>query len=639
LPSITSDEAARLYGLPLWGEGNFVIEEGVVKVAYGRRPSLVSITRKLREEGYRGPLLLRFPHMAERNVRTLFTHFERSREAFGYRGAFRAVFPLKVNQFPGFVRPLMASTADLAYGLEAGSKAELILAMSYAPIGKPITVNGFKDRELISIGFLAAKMGHDITLTIEGIDELQLIVRAARTFGAPLPGIGLRIRLHTGGIGLWAGSGGYGSKFGLTSTELLEAMEILKAEKLVERLRMIHFHIGSQMSHISPLKKAIREAGNIYAELRKAGASSLRAINIGGGLAVEYGRDETRAERNYTLEEFTNDAVFLLKEIAEAKGVPEPDIYTESGRFVAADHAVLIAPVLELFSQEYSEERLRLKQVNPPLIEELYELYGTITPKNAREFLHDALDHMESLLTLFDLGYIDLTDRANTEILVHLIIEKALGLLKDKPSAEIRDILDRVQERYLINFSLFQSLPDAWGLGQRFPVMPLERLERKPTRSASLWDITCDSDGEIAFNIADPLYLHDVDLRRDDYFLGFFKVGAYQEILGMRHNLFTHPTEAVVRFDETGEWRIEQVVEAQTILDVLGDMGYDPREVERRIRQRIEESDGIAENERKEILGKLYLYLSENGYLRTDVHAPILKPSEADFKMGVKTEN
>jgi arginine decarboxylase len=617
LPSTDFSDPAKSYGIHLWGEGNFVVEEGVVKVNHGCKPSLVEITRRLREEGYKGPLFLRFPHLAVKNVRRLFDHFERAKKEFGYRGKFKAVFPLKVNQFPGFVIPLMEATKDLEYGLEAGSKGELVLAMAYTNLGCPITVNGFKDQELISIGFLAAKMGHNITLTIEGINELELIIKEAKRFGAPMPKIGLRIRLHTGGIGIWAKSGGYGSKFGLTSTELLEAMELLERNGLMERLSMIHFHIGSQMNHISPLKKAIREAGNIYAELRKMGAHNLRAINIGGGLAVEYAQREEHSNRNYTLEEFTNDVVFLLKEISAAKGVREPTIFTESGRYVAANHGVLVAPVLELFSQEYSEKTLRLKESNPPLVQELYDLYRTIDTKNAREYLHDALDHMESLLTLFDLGYIDLTDRANTETLVHLIIKRALELLRDKPSREIRDILDRVQERYLVNFSLFQSLPDYWGLGQNFPVMPLDRLDRRPTRSASLWDITCDSDGEIAFNIDNPLYLHDVDVEKEEYFLGFFKVGAYQEILGMRHNLFTHPTEAIVRFDAEGNYHIENVLEAQNILDVLDDIDYDTKEIERRIRQLIEEAQGVEEDEKKEILGELYLYLSENGYLRT----------------------
>ncbi len=610
-------DPAKLYGIDVWGENNFIVEDGVVKINYGSKPSLVSITKSLRENGYKGPLILRFPHIAEKNVRTLFKHFERAKKEFGYGGKFKAVFPLKVNQLPGFVIPLMEATKDLDYGLEAGSKGELILAMAYTNPGSPITVNGFKDREMISIGFLASKMGHNITLTIEGINELELIIKEAKRLGSPVPKIGLRIRLHTGGIGIWAKSGGYSSKFGLTSTELLEAMDLLKEHDLTDRLSMIHFHIGSQMNNISPLKKAIREAGNIYAELRKLGAENLRAINIGGGLAVEYSQKEELSSRNYTLEEFTNDVVFLLKEISSAKGVREPTIFTESGRYVAACHAVLIAPVLELFSQEYSEGSLRLKKSNPPLVQELYDLYMSINGKNAREYLHDALDHMESLLTLFDLGYIDLTDRANTETLVHLIIKRSIELLRDKPSKEIKDVLERVQERYLVNFSLFQSLPDYWGLGQNFPVMPLDRLSVRPTRSASLWDITCDSDGEIAFNIENPLYLHDVDVEKEEYFLGFFKVGAYQEVLGMRHNLFTHPTEATVSFDKDGSYSVDNIVEAQNILDVLDDFDYDTKEIERRIRQQIDESQNIEDDERKEILGELYLYLSENGYLRT----------------------
>ncbi len=610
-------DPSKIYGIHIWSEENFIVEDGVVKINHGCKPSLIEITKKIRENGLKGPLFLRFPHIAAKNVRTLFSHFERAKREFGYTGKFKAVFPLKVNQFPGFIIPLMEATNDLDYGLEAGSKGELVLAMAYTNLGKPITVNGFKDREMISIGFLAAKMGHNITLTIEGINELELIIKEAIRFGAPIPKIGLRIRLHTGGIGIWAKSGGYSSKFGLTSTELLEAMTLLKKHKLTDRLSMIHFHIGSQMNHISPLKKAIREAGNIYAELRKLGAENLRAINIGGGLAVEYSQQEELSSRNYTIEEFTNDVVFLLKEISDAKGVREPTIFTESGRFVAAGHAVLVAPVLELFSQEYSEKILHLKKKNPPLVQELYDLYRSISVKNAREYLHDALDHMESLLTLFDLGYIDLTDRANTETLVHLIIKKALELLRHKPSKEIRDVLNRVQEHYLVNFSLFQSLPDYWGLGQTFPVMPLDRLNEQPTRSASLWDITCDSDGEIAFNIDKPLYLHDVDVEKEEYFLGFFKVGAYQEVLGMRHNLFTHPTEATVNFDEKGNFRIENIVEAQNILDVLDDFDYDSKEIERLIRQQIEESATIKDDEKKEILGELYIYLSENGYLRT----------------------
>jgi len=600
------------YGIHIWSNDDFIIEDGVVKINHASKPSLLEITQKIRATGIRGPILLRFPHLINKQIATLFGQFNRAIESFDYKGRFHAVFPLKVNQFPNFVSSLTTIGKKYNYGLEAGSKAELIIAMAYNNKNAPITVNGFKDKGMITLGFIAAKMGYDTTLTIEGLGELHNIIEAAKEYKDPIPNIGLRIRLHSSGIGIWAKSGGINSKFGLTSTELLEAVELLKKHDLIDKFTMIHFHIGSQIGEINPVKKALREAGNIYAELKKMGAKNLNNINLGGGLAVEYSQHEHIHNRNYTITEFTNDVVFLLKEIATQKGVQEPNIFTESGRFIAASHAVLIAPVLELFSQEYTEKGLRLKKNNPPLIQELYDLYKSINPSNAIEYFHDSLDHMESLLTLFDLGYIDLQDRSNTEILVHLIIKKAIELTKDKDRFELKKIQDRVQERYLLNFSLFQSLPDFWGLGQRFPVMPLDRLDQRPTRSASLWDITCDSDGEIDFNVDYPLFLHDVDLSKEEYFLGFFLVGAYQEILGMKHNLFTHPTEVTVHFDEDG-YRLENMVESQSILDILYDMDYDINEIQANLKQLIAQSECKEKEKLLEILGML---LHDNNYLK-----------------------
>ncbi|KAA8711462.1 arginine decarboxylase [Helicobacter canis] len=606
------------YGIKYWSNDDFIIEDGLVKVNYQHKPSLLEIVQDIRERGYKGPLLVRFPHLIHKQVRQLFSAFETAIDEYHYTGSFKAVFPLKVNQMPNFVLPLMECVQGLCYGLEAGSKSELIVAMAYTNKNAPITVNGFKDREMISLGFIAAKMGHDITLTIEGLNELESIIEVAKELGAPYPNIGLRIRLHSTGTGVWGKSGGINAKFGLTSTELLEAIRRLEDSKLLAQFTMIHFHIGSQISDISPLKKALREVGNIYAELRKMGAKNLTCVNIGGGLAVEYTQHEGENNRNYTLSEFSGDVVFSLKEIVRNKQEKEPDIFIESGRFVSANHAVLVAPVLELFSQEYDEKALRLKESNPPLIAEMLDLYQSLSEKNAIEYLHDSLDHMESLLTLFDLGYIDLTDRSNTEILVHLIIKKVIKLLKHKNHNDIIRIQEQVQERYLLNCSFFQSLPDYWGLGQNFPVMPLDRLNRRPTRSASLWDITCDSDGEIAFDAKKPLYLHDVDVMSEEYFLGFFLVGAYQEVLGMRHNLFTHPTEFSVVFDDdlNKGYEIENLLEAQNILDVLDDLDYDTKEIERILKQRIDDSS-ISDEDKKEVLGMLYVMLSENGYLRT----------------------
>ncbi len=610
------------FGIEIWGDNNFIIKKETINVNHGKQPSLLEITNHIREKGYKGPILLRFPHLIKKQLDTLFHAFKSAKKEFGYSGDFHAVFPLKVNQFPNFVDELMDVAKGYNYGLEAGSKAELIIAMSLTPIGSPITVNGFKDKEMIALCFIAAKMGHNITITIEGITELETIIQVDKELNnnvkkRVVPKIGVRIRLHSSGIGIWAKSGGYSSKFGLTSTELIEAYEMLKEYSLLDSLWMIHFHIGSQMGDIAPLKKALREAGNIYAELKKRGVESLKAINIGGGLAVEYSQHPYAQERNYSIKEFSNDVIYLMQEISKSKNVPEPDIFTESGRFIAANHSVLIAPVLELFSQEYNEKSLRLKEKNPPLVQELYDLYDFLKKTNAREYLHDALDHMESLLTLFDLGYIDLEDRSNTEILVNLIIKKTIQLLKDEDANELKQLQEKIQEKYLVNFSVFQSLPDFWGLGQNFPIVPLNKLDIKPTNPASIWDITCDSDGELGFKPKTPFYLHDIDVEEEEYFLAFFLTGAYQEVLGMKHNLFTHPTEAVIRFDKNGQYEADGLIEAQNLMDTLDDLDYDTSIIDKSLKNKIEESSNLTNDEKRELLGTLYLYLSENSYLKT----------------------
>ncbi|MCR2118724.1 biosynthetic arginine decarboxylase, partial [Campylobacter upsaliensis] len=591
-------------------------KNGKVCVNSGKKPAIIDMVKELRNDGYRGPLLLRFPHLIQKQIENIYGSFTKARKEFDYKGGFNAVYPLKVNQYPGFVKNLVKLGKDYNYGLEAGSKAELLLAMAYNNENSPITVNGFKDRELINIGFIAAEMGHNITLTIEGLNELEAIIDIAKERFKPKPNIGLRVRLHSAGVGIWAKSGGIHSKFGLTSTELIEAVNLLKENKLIEQFTMIHFHLGSQINEIHPLKKALNEAGNIYTELRKMGAKNLKAINLGGGLAVEYSQFKDEKSRNYTLREYANDVVFILKNIAEQKSDIEPDIFIESGRFVAASHAILIAPVLELFSQEYAENKLVLKKQNPKLIDELYDLYQNIKPSNALEYLHDSIDHLESILTLFDLGYVDLKDRSNAEILTQLISKKAILLLKDKPSADLIAIQNEVQERYLVNFSLFQSMPDFWGLEQNFPIMPLDRLDEKPTRSASIWDITCDSDGEISYSKDNPLLLHDVDVEKENYFLGFFLMGAYQEVLGMKHNLFTHPTEASVYIDENG-YVLKDIIEAQSILDILEDIDYDIHAIMDILNERISESSLVDEKQKKHILGELYLFLNDNGYLKS----------------------
>jgi len=591
------------YGLDIWGDDNFFIDNDLLKIDYKSSPSLLEITSKIRENSSKGPLLLRFPHLVKKQIDKLFCSFSRASSELEYSGNFKAVYPLKVNQNPNLLKSLLDCSKDYEYGLEAGSKAELLIAILNITNNKPITVNGFKDKELIVLGFLSAKMGQDITLTIEGINELETIIEYSQNHKIT-PKIGLRIRLHSLGSGQWAKSGGINSKFGLTATELISAIQLLKKHNLLKQFTMIHFHIGSQITTISPLKKALKEAGNIYADLKKMGADNLDTINLGGGLAVEYSQNKENKIVNYSLDEYANDIVFTLQSISKNKNVKEPNIMVESGRYITASHAILVTPIYEQFSQDYQENLLKLKEVNPPLVTELTELYKSMTKSTALEFLHDALDHQNSLLTLFDLGYIDLVDRSNSEILTHLIIKKAIKLLDFINKSELNKIEEDIHEKYLVNFSLFQSTPDFWGLKQHFPVMPLAQLDKKPTRSATLWDITCDSDGEIRFDKENPLYLHDIDLKNKDYFLGFFLIGAYQEVLGMKHNLFEKPTEVTVEIDNKG-YKLKNLVNSPSIYDTLNSLGYDMEKLESNLGGNMNELDEL---------------LQENSYLRTFIN-------------------
>jgi len=593
------------YGINIWSDDNFIIDSGLVKLNYKTNPALIDIVQKVRSDGNTGPLILRFPHITQKQIDKLYKTFNKTIEEYSYNSSFYAVFPLKVNQFPNHILPMLKGSESLNYGLEAGSKAELLLAMAYNNKNAPITVNGFKDKQMIMLGFIAKNQGHDITLTIEGLNELETIIDVYKELNLPCPNVGLRVRLHSSGSGTWAKSGGINSKFGLSSMEILQAFDILKKHNLTNVLKMIHFHIGSDMNSIHPLKKALKESGHIYVELKKMGADGLDSINIGGGLAIEYSQYNRNIQ--YSLKEFANDVVFTLKDISEKNGVKSPNIFTESGRFISAPGSVLIAPTLELFSSEYNKSNIRLKKTNPPIIEELYYLFEHITKENAKEYMHDSLEHLESILTLFDLGYVDLIDRSNAEVLTNLIIKKSIKLKDIHNDKELKRLDNKIQEKYLLNFSIFQSLPDFWGINQEFPIMPLTHLDKKATRSANIWDITCDSDGEIPFESSKPLYLHDVDLTKEEYFLGFFLVGAYQDTLGMKHNLFSSPSQVNIVF-ENDEMKIKDFIKSQSILDIFDDLDYDSNEILNNL---------IISTENDSLKEVLQEYIKDNSYLKT----------------------
>lgn len=344
-----TNEKVTDYGINLWANNNFFIDKGVVKLAADSQPALLEMVKDIQPQVCSGPLLMRFPHLIEKQLDNLYANFRHSIKENKYTGQFKAVFPLKVSQQPTVVDSIIELGKKYGYGLEAGSKAELLLAIDKLPMGNPITVNGFKDHEMILLGFMAAQMGHDITLIIEGLNELNTIIGIHQQSSLKLPKIGIRIRLHNSGSGIWAKSGGINAKFGLTSTELLQAISLLRENKLLHSFKMLHFHIGSQIENILTIKKALREVGNIYAELKMLGANALSALNIGGGIAIEYAQHDSKKMTNYDLREFSNDVVFLIKDIMQHKGVEDPDIFSESGRYIVASHTVLVTPVLELF--------------------------------------------------------------------------------------------------------------------------------------------------------------------------------------------------------------------------------------------------------------------------------------------------
>ncbi|MBF0471594.1 MAG: biosynthetic arginine decarboxylase [Gammaproteobacteria bacterium] len=605
--SSSSSNHEQAYGINLWSRGYFTIRDGELVVNHRSSPALNSILHQIQQQGHHGPAILRFPHIIQSQIEQLHRTFATAIETYRYEGKFRAVFPMKVNQFPEVLRSVIALGTPYRHGLEAGSKAELILAMALTPYGHPIKVNGFKDEEIIRLGFFAAKQGHDITLTIEGIEELQMIIAISATLPAtaPRPKIGIRLRLHSRSGGHWIRSSGFNSKFGLTSPELIEAIELLRTSALLPKLTMLHFHVGSQQKDITPFKRALKEAANVYADLKRIGATALSSINIGGGLPIEYGQQSNELRSNYSLQEFANDVVFLLKEVMENKGVETPDIISESGRFLVAHHAVCITQVLELFSQEFNKRILRMKESNPPLVQELYELAKSINRSNCVEFLHDALDHQESLMTLFNLGYIDLHDRANAEILVQQIIKQTLALHDNLPGADLECMQEQLKEYYLLNSSFFQSLPDNWGLDERFPVIPLTGLNIRPSRSVSLWDITCDSDGEISFDPKAPLYFPAIQLDQGAHHLAFCNVGAYQETLGMRHNLFAHPSEFTVEIDDHG-FTITHSEATESVAATLSNLGYDRTAI----------LQGLEAERDPEALHWLRQLLNRGGYLR-----------------------
>ena len=634
----TTSEAIERSGIDEWGAGYFSLnKQGEVICRPNRHCDmevpLPAVVEKAKALGLRTPLIIRFPEIIKSQLNKMHAAFEHSIDEFGYTGRHLGVFPFKVNQRREFIDAVVSCGRDMQWGLEVGSKAEFMAALSYEMSPEALLIcNGFKDEEFISLAFLAMEMGRRVLLVVEGPDELETIFRLHKQGAfstSRCPQIGVRIRLYARGSGKWEKSSGETSKFGLTTIELMHTLRLFEKAGLQDQLKMLHFHIGSQITAIKRFKNALREAARVYAKVVRMGFSPAY-LNIGGGVGVDYDGSHTTgpSSANYTLQEFSNDAVYVVGEVCSQEGVPHPDIVTESGRVIAAYHSVVVTDIREVQGEESLEV---VEGINAALsadshkgIAELVYILENINPKNLSEFYHDAVEHHEDLFTLFNLGYTTLQDRAVAEGLFNKICLKVLSFsdqIKRRPE-ELSALQKLKVSKYLANFSIFQSIPDAWAIDHLFPVMPLSRHNEMPSRRATIVDITCDSDGCLDRFVDARLEKNSLDLHSPNgkpYYLGFFLVGAYQESLSTEHNLFGAINEVEVLSDQGSAWRVDKITEGDPIIELLVCRNYSYDEMVHSYRNQMQSAcdQGLLDPDRKEIiLAKLKAFLRSYPYLQ-----------------------
>lgn len=590
------EDSAELYNIKGWGRQYFTINERG-HVAVNPREEYASVDLKevmdeLQLRDITAPVLLRFPDILDNRVEKISNCFKRAAQEYNYKAQNFIVYPIKVNQMRQVVEEIVSHGKKFNIGLEAGSKPELhaVLATNIADDAL-IICNGYKDATYIELALLAQKMGRRIYLVVEKMNELKLIADISRRIKIR-PNIGIRIKLSSTGAGKWEDSGGDSSKFGLNSSELLEALDYLERRDIKDCLKLIHFHIGSQITKIRFIKNALREAMQFYVQLSKSGFD-IDFVDIGGGLGVDY--DGTRnsaseSSMNYAIQEYANDAVYSLVDACEKNDIKHPNIITESGRSLTAHHSVLVFEVLETTTLPQWKDNEEVGDDEHELVRELYDIWDKLSPQpRLFESWHDALQIREEALDLFSLGLIDLRTRAMVEKLFWSIAREVGDIAQTMKHApeELRKVSRMLPDKYFCNFSLFQSLPDHWAIDQLFPVMPLSRLDEKPSRMATLQDMTCDSDGKIAHFIsvqggsADYLMLHPLK-QGEPYYLGVFLAGAYQEILGDMHNLFGD-TNAVHISVYKDRYEIDKIIDGETVAEVLDYVQFDPKKLVRNV--------------------------------------------------------
>ena len=616
------EDSEELYGIKGWGVNYFGInDKGHAYVSPHKdevQVDLKELVDELADRDITAPVLLRFPDILDNRIEKTSNCFDIAAKNYKFQGEHFIIFPIKVNQMRPVVEEIISHGKKFNLGLEAGSKPELHAVIATNMDSDSLIIcNGHKDQNYIEQALLAQKMGKRVFLVVEKLPELEIIAHAAQKIGVR-PNLGIRIKLASSGAGKWEESGGDASKFGLSSAELLEALEQLDKMQMRDCLKLIHFHIGSQITKIRRISTALREAAQFYVQLRDMGWD-IQFVDCGGGLGVDY--DGTRSSNsessvNYSIQEYINDCVYTFVDAADKNGIPHPNIITEGGRSLTAHHSILILEVLESVHPAMMPENFEATAEDHQLVRDMTEIWDKLSPRSMLEDWHDAEDIREEALNLFRLGQLNLKTRAQIESIYWSITQEVTELvhhLKHVPD-EFRDIDKRIADKYFCNFSLFQSMPDAWALDQIFPIMPISRLGERPTRNATLQDITCDSDGKISTYVnagtqRPYLPLH-VMRKGERYYIGVFLVGAYQEILGNMHNLFGDTNAVHVSVDKDG-YSIDKTIDGETVADVLEYVQYNPKSLVRRLESWV--SKAVAEKKITPEEGKEFIYNYRSG--------------------------
>ena len=637
-PPWNIESARGLYNIQRWGAKYFDINDAGHVVAKplqeaGATVDITDVIEEAKSRGLKFPMLIRFQDILRHRVEAINKAFQSSIAEFGYQGKYRGVFPIKVNQLREVVEEILEAGKPFNFGLEVGSKPELFAGLALQnQMGSLIICNGYKDAEFIKMALLGIKLGKTVIMVVEKLEELKQIISISKSLGVE-PHIGIRARLLSKGAGKWAESGGENAKFGLSTAELLAATEMLTAENLGHCLKLLHFHIGSQVPDILTVKKAVQEASRFYCKLHKMGFA-IEYMDVGGGLGVDYdgSRSAFDSSTNYSLQEYTNDIVYYIADVCNAEKVPHPTIVSEGGRAIVAHHSVLIVEVFGAIEKIRPGDFLKYGDNEHPLVKELLDIKKNLTKLNKLEACHDAQERKEDAQQMFALGLMELPAKAKIENLYWEISQEVVASFKGQAYIpdEIQKLGDTLADQYLCNFSVFQSLLDHWALGQLFPIMPIGRLNEKPTREATLVDITCDSDGAInkfidLRDVKDTLPLHQLNTngngQLEPYYIGFFLMGAYQDIMGDLHNLFGRVNEVHVFLepDEPAGYYIEEIIEGDTIIHSLTAVQYDENELKRQMKAQMDEaikSDRMKPSEAMRLLDdyerglKAYTYLS-----------------------------